>query len=179
MISYEQIKEDVRKLKEYCYEEDFLGYCLMTCLLLELCLKEKGIKSEVVLGYLIVDNTYWFSYYWNKIEIEGKIKQIDASVPPDVISGLGQNFQYSFELKSKWTSLDENGERNRIELNKGRYNAYKQIGPAVYADYALKKCRVEERLAWKNISQKAKLLPTFEHIEKFINYDIIEIDLEE
>jgi hypothetical protein len=169
MLNYHQIKEDVKKLKGFCYEEDFLGFCLITCILLELCLKEKGVKSEIVLGYLIVDNTYWFSYFWNKIEIEGKIKQIDVTVPPKVISNLGQNFQYALELKSKWITLDEKGERNRIEQNKKRCNTYKHLGPAKYAEAAFKNCKVEDIITWKSISQKVKLLPTFEHIEKFIN----------
>jgi len=54
-------------------------HCIIGSIILECCLEDHGIKSELVKGYMIVGDIIWQLHIWNKIYLPGgEIKQIDV-----------------------------------------------------------------------------------------------------
>jgi hypothetical protein len=167
-MNYQKIKDDVNKFKLIVSSEGLAGNSIMGSLLLELCLKDKGINSTVVLGYLAMFDTYWSLHCWNKVEIDGGIKQID--IAPDPMSSLGFTAKYTIVLEGKWSILANNTGQNKDYYDLiGAYKAYKEVG-AVSALELVKSSISLELLntMWKNVARKASKLQTFESIERYI-----------
>ncbi|KXN65593.1 hypothetical protein CONCODRAFT_20649 [Conidiobolus coronatus NRRL 28638] len=167
-MNYQKIKDDVNKFKVIVASEGLVDYSIMGSLLLELCLKDKRINSTVILGYLAMFDTYWSLHCWNKIELDGEIKQID--IAPDPMSNLGFTAQYTVVLEGKWSVLTNNIGKNKDYYDLvNAYKVYKEMG-AISALELVKSNISLELLnkSWKNVASKASKLETFESIEKYI-----------
>jgi hypothetical protein len=170
-MKYDQIKADVFEFKRFIEEEELTNEIFFGPLLLELCLLDKGIYSRVVKGFLVEDDRYWVMRYWNKIEINGQVKQIDPCPDPIDFNSKKEVF-YSLNLNGKWNFL--NGE-SRQQLNYVivyNHNLYLRNG-ANYLLNSLKGHIHDERVkrSWKRIANKAKRLETFESIERYLNFN--------
>ncbi|KXN69062.1 hypothetical protein CONCODRAFT_8546 [Conidiobolus coronatus NRRL 28638] len=102
-MNYEQIKEDVLKFREIVSEEDLASSDVLCTLVLELCLREKGIKSVMIFGYAVENDAIWYPACWNKIEIDRKIKQIDAY--PINFFAFPKSKMYTLTLREKWSPI--------------------------------------------------------------------------
>ncbi|KXN65452.1 hypothetical protein CONCODRAFT_80770 [Conidiobolus coronatus NRRL 28638] len=168
-MNYEKIKDDVNKFKEIAIEEGLSGYCVIGSLLLELCLKGKGIDNTIVKGYLIVNDTYWLLHCWNKVEIDGETKQIDVSHHQMFVFGLKK--QYTFELRNKWSTLmSSDSKRKEYDNITKAYDIYKEEGSIASLKFVRNNMLTESLIkSWKNVINRVKELETFENIEQYIH----------
>ncbi|KXN65592.1 hypothetical protein CONCODRAFT_74203 [Conidiobolus coronatus NRRL 28638] len=170
-MKYDQIKADIFEFKRFIEEEELDKELLLGPLLLELCLLDKGIYSSIVKGFLVEDDRYWTMRYWNKIEVNGQIKQIDPCPGPHDFKAKKRIF-HSLTLEDKWKFLygESRQQFNYVIVN--NYSIYLKNG-ANFLLNSLKSCIYDEsvRSSWKRLANKAKRLETFESIEKYLNFN--------
>lgn len=103
-INYDQIKRGVESFKEIVSSYGIFGYYAIGSLLLECCLKDHGIGSELVKGYIVIEDTYWVLHIWNKLYLpDDKVRQLDVVRTPS--KEMGFRTQYTFVLNNKWKSV--------------------------------------------------------------------------
>jgi hypothetical protein len=165
-----QILLDINKFQKIIIDEGLFEYSPLPPLLLELCLKSKGIKSTLVLGYLVDNDKYWFYHIWNKLEINGEFIYLDMCKNHQIVKFMGPQLQYSFELKPHWTSLmcEKFPDDPNLMLEQD-YNIYLKKDASWWIDKELKYSIVGcYKKVWKNIISRARKLKTFDNIESFV-----------
>jgi hypothetical protein len=166
---YDKIKEDVFKFRDIVAKESLHCSDVLSTLALELCLKEKGIKSTMIFGYVVENDAIWNPACWNKLEIDGKIKQID--IYPCNIFASPKSKVYTLSLCEKWRPVTGPG----IIIEKANlardiyYAMYNAKGAEYCYNFELCTYLANSRMkkSWDNVINEAKTLETFEHIEKF------------
>lgn len=99
-MNYEQIKHDIKEFQQVARLFEIVGYCALGSLILEYCLGDHGIRAELVMGHVIVDDKYATLHIWNKIHLpDGTTKQIDIV---HTMKECPFKLEYTFKMKDKW-----------------------------------------------------------------------------
>jgi hypothetical protein len=165
-MDFEQIKQDVNKFQNIASSHGMMGYCMLGSLILERCLSDHGIRSELVKGYLIVENEHWALHIWNKIYLQGAEHQIDIVYNP--LKEAGIQVGYALKLEDKWKSLIDTKKEQKDYNNIVQvYEYYHKHGGNKTMKYLSNHQNKSRNDVWRKIFTYAARLRTFRSIIKY------------